>query len=57
MSAKHPIQPIVKDEHGTDRFKKNAIVEFLLDRGPYDLNKLAAMGFSDATSADHTATR
>ena len=39
----HPIQPIEKDEHGTLRFKKNAIVDFLAkDR----LNELAAMDFS-----------
>lgn len=43
---KHPIQPIYTDENNTLRFKKNAIVSFLLDNGGYDLNKLAAMDFS-----------
>ena len=38
---KHPIQPIEKDEHGTYRFKPNAIVQYLLDKGPFDLNHLA----------------
>lgn len=43
---KHPIQPIISDQNGVTRFKKNAIVEFLLDAGPYDMNKLAAMPWS-----------
>lgn len=46
---RHPVQPIVVDEHGVHRFKKNAIVEFLLDysreRG-CDMNRLAFMDFS-----------
>lgn len=42
----HPIQPLVKDEHGTVRFKPNAIVRFLLDAGPFDMNTLAKMDFS-----------
>lgn len=46
MNTKHPIQPISKDENGTLRFKRNAIVKFLLDNGGFDLNKLAVMGFS-----------
>ena len=29
MTVKHPIQPLVADEHGTVRFKKNAIVAYL----------------------------
>ena len=43
---KHPIQPLEADEHGTVRFKGNAIVRFLLDRGPFDMNQLATQGFS-----------
>lgn len=43
---KHPTQPLVKDKHGTLRFKRNSIVEFLLQKGGYDLNKLAAIDFS-----------
>lgn len=47
MTANHPIQPLVRDEHGTPRFKANAIVRFLLDQGPFDLNDLAGKGFSN----------
>lgn len=43
--AKHPIQPI-ELVNGVERFKMNAIVHFLLDAGPYDLNMLAARTFS-----------
>ena len=43
----HPIQQLYKDKHGTIRFRKNAIVRFLLDAGPYDLNDLDIMSFSD----------
>lgn len=46
-SLKHPNQPIGQDEDGVLRFKPNKIVRFLLDAGPFDLNKLALMGFSD----------
>jgi len=42
---KHPMQPIVLED-GIARFKKNQIVRFLLDAGPYDLNKLASVPFS-----------
>lgn len=45
--TRHPVQPLVYDEHGVLRFKKNAIVRFLLDAGTYDLNKLTLMDFSD----------
>ena len=44
--AKHPVQPLYEDEHGVVRFKPNRIVRFLLDSGPFDMNKLAAMDFS-----------
>jgi len=43
----HPIQQLYKYKHGTIRFRKNAIVRFLLDAGPYDLNDLDIMSFSD----------
>lgn len=42
---KHPNQPIYIDGHGVARFHKNEIVRFLLDAGPFDLNKLARMPF------------
>ncbi len=44
---KHPIQPLETDGFGVVRFKQNAIVRFLLDDGPFDLNQLAAMSFAD----------
>lgn len=43
----HPMQPIIRDKDGTPRFKANAIVRFLLDDGPNDLNRLARIPFSD----------
>ena len=44
---RHPMQPIVRDESGTYRFKQNAIVRALLDRGPIDMNVLARDQCSD----------
>lgn len=41
---KHPLQPII-NQNGVARFKANPIVRFLLDAGPYDMNKLALMPF------------
>ena len=43
MKTKHPIQPLEKDDNGVVRFKENAIVRFLLDAGPFDLNQIATM--------------
>jgi hypothetical protein len=40
------MQPLVKDEHGTIRFKENAIVQYLLKQGPFDMNHLACQRFS-----------
>jgi hypothetical protein len=45
--TRHPTQPSEKDEQGVLRFKANAIVRFLLDAGPYDMNTLAMMPFTD----------
>jgi hypothetical protein len=42
----NPIQPLAKDDEGVLRFKKNAIVEYLLDNGGIDLNRLAMLDFS-----------
>lgn len=47
MNKKHPIQPVEKDDDGFLRFKQNAIVRYLLDNGPFDLNHLAVQRFSD----------
>src|SRR5580704_7043750 len=46
MTARHPMQPLVKDKAGTIRFKENAIVVHLLDHGGFDMNKLAVLKFS-----------
>lgn len=35
------------DKHNVVRFRRNKIVEFLLDAGPFDMNQLALMSFSD----------
>jgi len=43
--TKHPMQPIGLDEHGSVKFKQNAIVRFLLDAGPFDLNQISMMPF------------
>jgi hypothetical protein len=43
---KHPIQPLAKDKDGVVRFKPNAIVQHLLDKGGIDLNQLAVLEFS-----------
>ncbi len=49
--AEHPMQPVERDRHGVIRFKRNAIVRFLVDwareRG-MTLNELAVMDFPDA---------
>lgn len=44
---KHPIQPVIRDVHGTANFKANGIVQLLLDAGPFDMSQLARMQFSD----------
>ena len=46
--ARHPLQPLIRDKDGLERFKKNDIVCFLLDHGPFDMNTLAGMNFSTA---------
>jgi len=45
--ATNPMQPLVTDPSGTIRFKPNKIVQYLLDRGPFDMNHLAIQDFSD----------
>ena len=46
---KHPNQPLIKDKHRTVRFKRNRIVEYLLNvctaEGIADMNKLAVIDF------------
>lgn len=46
MESKHPIQPLAYDEKGVLRFKANTIVQYLLDNGGIDLNKIACLPFS-----------
>ena len=46
VEKSHPIQPLIMDSEGVLRFKSNAIVRYLLDEVPFDMNKLAAQGFS-----------
>jgi hypothetical protein len=46
MGEQQPMQPLRIDRNGTVRFRENAIVTFLLDFGPFDMNALALMDFS-----------
>jgi len=46
MTPPHPMQPVIRDEDGVFRFKKNAIVCALLDTGTLDMNKIGWMNFS-----------
>lgn len=43
---KHPMQPLALDKNGTLRFKSNAIVDYLLDKGGLDMNDLAVIDFT-----------
>jgi biotin synthase-related radical SAM superfamily protein len=45
-TPRHPIQPTYDDENGVRRFRPNKIVQFLLDNGTWDLNRLAMKGFA-----------
>lgn len=45
-AARHPVQPLVMDEHGTVRFKINHIAALLLRDGKYDMDRLAMLPFS-----------
>lgn len=44
---KHPRQPIGWDDHGVIRFKRNAIVDWMLEKGrigaKFDLNEISMM--------------
>lgn len=46
-TVKNPTQPLVTDHLEVVRFKANEIVRYLLDAGPFDLNDLALMPFSN----------
>lgn len=45
LEQKHPIQPLVM-VNNVLRFKENAIVSYLLDKGGFGMNKLAVLPFS-----------
>lgn len=47
----HPSQPLVLDDHQVIRFAENKIVSFLLESGPFDMNQLQIMDFSDEDRA------
>ena len=49
--TEHPCQPIYRDSSGVIRFKQNAIVRYLLDKSPEDMNSLALIPFSDEDRA------
>lgn len=51
MSDAFPMQPLIKDQQGVVRFQKNAVVEYLLDHGGIDLNRLALERLPDAARA------
>ena len=42
---RHPVQNVKIDDHGTPRFQQNIIVDYLLRKGPFDLNHLALQDF------------
>lgn len=46
VKTKHPVQPVIRDEHGVHRFRTNYIVNFLLLESKHNLNALAEMNFS-----------
>ena len=45
--AEHPMQPLVLDQNGTVRFKRNAIVVHLLENGGIDMNAIARLPFDN----------
>ena len=45
-NAPHPMQPIIQTEDGRARFKNNAIVSYLAEKGSVDRDKLSRLGFS-----------
>jgi len=50
VKTKHPVQPVIQDEHGVHRFKQNKIVVFLADLAAdkgMTLNDLQGMDFPD----------
>lgn len=46
--VRHPMQPVLVAPDGVHRFKANAIVRWLLETGPHDLNEIAVQDFARA---------
>jgi hypothetical protein len=46
-----PAQPIIIDKYGVERFQENAIVQFLLNNGPFNINDLLI--FHSFSKSDH----
>lgn len=42
-----PIQPLVIDHRGVERFKANAVVTYLLDHGSIDMNQIVRRFFTE----------
>lgn len=40
---KHPVQPLLEDEKGVLRFKRNKIIDWLFSTGKLDLNQVALL--------------
>lgn len=47
IHTKHPNQPVIREPNGVIRFKRNHIVQYLLDNGKIDLNTLARIPFDN----------
>ncbi len=47
LRGRHPLQPPEWDGRGVLRFKRNALVDFLLETSNHDLNALRRMNFSE----------
>ena len=49
---KHPMQPIEADEHGSLRFKPNAIVRFFVQNGSLDMDDFAIFVIDQLATTD-----
>lgn len=48
----HPMQEIEQDARGVMRFRANKIVQYLLDRGPVDMNHLGRVSWGEGFTSD-----
>ena len=53
--VKMPNQPLYKDNHGKIRFVGNPIVEYMLEEGNIDMNKLARWGIENDIDPEYKA--